>query len=149
MPWNPTRDEQVVKPFPKTPRKVVTITIEEDGSQTYLKTDSADIFLECGEVITRRASHVEPADWALRLIFSLLRTLFADTSAVAAWTRTWGCEWRINTSPVGGPVLTWADVWGMESGYGSMDSVARFADRQRAVDAEIVFLNKFFAERTL
>jgi hypothetical protein len=111
----------------------------------FLKTDSADIFLECGEVITRRASHVEPANWALRFIFSLLRTLSADTSIVAAWTRTWRCLWRINTSPVGGPILTWADV----DQYSRDARIATWHYRPNAIDAEIMFLNNFFAERKI
>lgn len=131
------------------PRKIVTIIIEEDGTQTFLKTDSADIFLECGETLTRRASHVEPADWARRVAFTVLRFIFPDTGRVAAWTRTWACRWRVNTSPVGGPILTWADVWGMDSGYGSMDRVACFAVRQNAIAAEVKFLNNYFAERTI
>jgi hypothetical protein len=134
------------KPFPPTPYKVVTLTIEEDGTQTFLKTDSADIFLEQGEVVTRRASHVEPYNFWLRLMFTVLRFIFPDTGRVAAWTRTWACRWRVNTSPVGGPILTWADVWGMDSGYGSLDRVACFAVRQNAIAAEVKFLNNYFAE---
>jgi hypothetical protein len=140
------------KPFLKTQSKIVTITIEEDGSQTYLKTDSADIFMECGEVVTRRASHVEPAVWPERLLFSLLRTLFPDTSAVAAWTRTWRTVWRVNTKPVGGPILRVRDVnshidFTFYPEYGNQ--IAYWLDRQEAIDAEIVFLNQFFAERKI
>ncbi len=131
------------------PRKIVTITIDEHGDQVFLATDEADCFLELGEVITRRASHVEPADWAWRVAFTVLRFIFPDTGRVAAWTRTWACRWRVNTSPVGGPILTWADVWGMDSGYGSMDRVACFAVRQNAIAAEVKFLNNYFAERTI
>src|ERR1035437_3484419 len=93
------------------PHRIITITIEEDGSQTYLKTDGLDCFLELGEVITRRASHVEPASRYERWAFTVLRFLFPETSKAAAWTRTWKCLWRVNTKPVGGPVLTWADIW--------------------------------------
>lgn len=137
--WNCEVNGEIVKPFKPLPSKIVTITIEEDGSQTFLKTDSADIFLECGEVITRRASHVEPANWALRFIFSLLRTLSADTSVVAAWTRTWRCLWRVNTKPVGGPILHESDYAG--------SWILTWRNRQDAIDAEIKFLNNFFAER--
>jgi hypothetical protein len=143
---------ETVKPFKPLPSKIVTLTIEEDGSQTFLKTDSADIFLECGEVITRRASHVEPANWALRFVFSLLRTLSADTSIVAAWTRTWPCLWRVNTKPVGGPILNYWNVpsalW-VSGMYVGKHNAVLFANRQVAIDAEIVFLNDFFAERKI
>jgi hypothetical protein len=136
-----------MKPFPKTQHKIVTVTIDEQGDQVFLATDSADCFLECGEVITRRASHVEPASRYERWAFNLLRTLFSDTSAVAAWTRTWKCLWRVNTSPVGGPILTVNDVLGYD--YAALEYPMLWLNRQDAIDAEVKFLNKFFAERTL
>jgi hypothetical protein len=137
-----------MKPFSPTPHKVITITIDEQGNNVFLKTDSADCFLEQGEVITRRASHVEPAPRYERWLFSLLRTLFSDTSAVAAWTRTWNTLWRINTSPVGGPILRVGHVWPGVA-WPVEDRVACFANRQDAIDAEIEFLNNFFAERKI
>lgn len=132
-----------MKPFPKTPAKIVTLTIEEDGSQTYLKTDAADIFLECGEVVTRRASHVEPADLPRRIAFSLIRRLVADDSKIAAWTRTWSVYWRINTSPVGGWILQWSDV----DDTSRDASIATWRNRQQAIEAEVSFLNGWFARR--
>ena len=69
-----------VKPFPKTAQKMVVVTVEESGDLTFLKTDSADVFLELGAVVTRRASHVEPTDFWLRIAFSLIRTLFPYTT---------------------------------------------------------------------
>jgi hypothetical protein len=146
-----------MKPFPKTPRKIVTITIEEDGTQTFLKTDAADIFLELGEVITRRASHVEPAGFWLRLAFTALRSIFPDTGKVAAWTRTWCCLWRVNTSPVGGPVLKWFHVLSPRTAvngitscpYPCWNQVATWRDRQSAIEAEVKFLNQFFLERII
>jgi hypothetical protein len=146
--WNCEINGETVKPFKPLPSKIVTITIEEDGSQTFLKTDSADIFLECGEVITRRASHVEPANWALRFIFSLLRTLSADTSVVAAWTRTWPCLWRVNTKPVGGPILRLRHL-DPTIAWPVAENVAMWPNRYDAIDAEIKFLNHFFAERKI
>jgi hypothetical protein len=127
--------------FPKTPHKVIVLTIDENGDQVFLKTDSADCFLEQGEVITRRASHVEPAPFWERQAFRLLRTLFPDTGRVAAWTRTWRCLWRVNTSPVGGPILRGYDYAG--------SWVLTWENRQDAIDAEIAFLNNFFAERKI
>ena len=118
-------------PFKPLPRKVVTITINEDGSQTYLKTDSADVFLECGEVITRRASHVLPAAFWKRQAFRLLRALVLDTSRIAAWSRTWVGPWLVDTRPTAGVILQ-----------------GRWMNRQDAIDAEIVFfLNDYFLRR--
>jgi len=96
---------------------------------TYLKTDSADIFLECGETITRRASHVLPARFWKRLAFRVCRIL-GRTGRVAEWTRTWRGPWLVDTSPTAGVVL-----------------VGRWVNRQDAIDAEVTFLNSWFAER--
>jgi hypothetical protein len=116
--------------LPKTPRKIVAITIEENGDLTFLKTDSADVFLEMGETVTRRASHVEPDAFWPRQAFRILRTICGDKNMIAAWTRNWSCMWRVNTRPVGGPVLP-----------------GRWRNRQEAIDNEIVFLNTWFLER--
>jgi hypothetical protein len=110
--------------------RIVAVTMNEDGNLTFLNTDSADTFLECGSVVTRRASHVEPADLPRRLAFKILRSLTSDKSRIAAWTRNWNCLWRVNTSPVGGPILE-----------------GRWRDRQAAIDAEVEFLNEWFLER--
>jgi hypothetical protein len=143
--------------FP-TPRKIVTVTIEDDGNAVFLATDSADVFLEMGTVITRRASHVEPAPRYERWLFTILRFLFSDTSKVAAWTRTWNTLWRVNTRPVGGPILTWGHIWDAKGhpatvpwirGLSQYNLVACFAKRQDAIDAEVRFLNTWFAERGL
>jgi hypothetical protein len=142
-------DARYPKTFPIPAHKIITVTIDENGDQVFLKTDSADCFLELGEVITKRASHVEPAGWLLRLAFNLLRILSSDTSKVAAWTRTWACEWRVDTSPVGGPVLTWEHVAPSPVAAWMDHRTFTTHDRQAAISAEIAFLNKFFAERTL
>ena len=138
--------EDNVKPFPKTPEKIVTVTIDEDGQMTYLNTDSADIFMECGETITRRASHVEPATFWARVAFHILRRFVTDKSRIAAWTRTWTCNWRINTAPVGGPILTWKDTDNWRARVWP-DVTATWQDRQQAIDNEIQFLNNYFATR--
>jgi hypothetical protein len=120
-----------LKPFPKTPHKIVTITIEDDGTQTFLKTDSADIFLEQGEVITRRASHVYPVNFWKRTAFRALRTVVSDTSRIAYWTRTWQGPWLVDTAPTAGVVLE-----------------GRWVKRQDAITAEVTFLNDWFLRRT-
>ena len=141
-----------VKPFPKTAQKMVVVTVEESGDLTFLKTDSADVFLELGAVVTRRASHVEPYFLLPRLAFTLLRMLSSDDSKIAAWTRTWACWWRVNTKPVGGPILRWSDVWGEDEWLRLLImpqfyKVASWSNRKQAIEAEIQFLNRFFLDR--
>ena len=138
------RSDQL-KPFRKENRNTVTVTIEGDGSMTFLKTDAADIFLEMGAVVTRRASHVEPYDFWPRLAFTVIRALVSDKSQVAEWTRGWKVLWRVNTKPVGGPILRWKHRGYPFAAY--ENKIAAWSKRQDAIDAEIVFLNKFFAER--
>lgn len=124
-------------------KKIVTLTIDENGDLVFLKTDGADIFLELGETVTRRASHVEPADWKRRILFTILRALVNDKSRIAAWTRTWQCWWRVNTSPVGGPILRWSDIYNKSWG----DGIAVWWNRQHAIDEEVRFLNQWFLNR--
>lgn len=136
-----------MKAFPKTEQKVLTVTIDENGDLIYLKTSEHDIFAELGEVITRRASHVEPLDPLLRFAFRVLR-LFGDKTRVAEWTRGWECLWIVDTRPVGGPILRNKDVYDWcPPTCANHNAVATFAVRQNAIDAEIIFLNKFFLER--
>jgi hypothetical protein len=106
---------------------MIAITINEDGSQTFIRGHSTEMFLSIGEITTKRGSHVVPDRFWLRLAFRTIRFCVPDTSRLAAWTRTWACLWRVDTSPVGGPILA-----------------NRFTDRQVAITAEIQFLNKFF-----
>ena len=118
--------------FPKEPRKVICVTIDEDGNNVFLKTDATDCFLEQGEVITRRASHVLPVAFWKRQAFRLLRTLVPDTSRLAAWSRTWRGPWLVDTAPTAGVVLQ-----------------GRWMSRQDAIDAEVAFLNDYFLRRTV
>jgi hypothetical protein len=62
----------------------------------------------------------------------------------------------VNTAPVGGPILTWADVWKangttetlpMVKGLSQYNVVALWRNRQKAIDNEVTFLNNYFAER--
>lgn len=138
---------QDIKPFAKQEQKVLTVTIDEDGDLLYLKTSEHDIFAEMGEVVTRRASHVEPDTFWLRVAFHILRTVVSDKSRIAEWTRGWSCPWRINTAPVGGPVLTWADVAPSPCAPWMDKQTFTTHNRQEAIDAEIKFLNQFFLER--
>jgi hypothetical protein len=135
--------------FPKTPQKILTVTINEDGTLEYLKTDSCDVLLELGETVTRRASHVEPAAFWPRVLFHILRILVNDKSRVAAWTRTWRCVWRVNTAPVGGPILheKHLDPWDGAACRRGSEAIATWESRQDAIDAEIRFLNEWFLIR--
>ena len=44
---------------------------------------------------TRRVSTIVPQNVLLRCTFAVLRSLVADSSRVAAWTRTWRCVWLV------------------------------------------------------
>lgn len=125
-----------VKPFAKTAQKIATVTIDENGDILFLATDSNDIFLEDTQTITKRASHVEPAPRYERWLFHFLRAIFGDKGRVSDWTRQWNTLWRIDTSPVGGPILRDAD-----------GDIRYWFNRQAAIDAEIAFLNDWFLER--
>jgi hypothetical protein len=119
-----------MKPFPKTERKVVTIMIDESGDLVFLRTPESDIFLELGETITRRASHVVPSAFWSRLAFNTIRYFVHDDSASAEWCRTWRGPWMVDTTPTAGVVLE-----------------GRWMNRQDAIDAEITFLNSWLLER--
>ena len=121
-----------MNPFPKSPQRVVTIIIEEDGNQTFLASDSADCFLECGETLTRRASHVLPVNFWKRQAFRALRAVTRDTSRIAQWTRSWQGPWLVDTAPTAGILLQ-----------------GRWMNRQDAIAAEVAFLNDYFLRRTL
>lgn len=149
-------DANDYKPFRKTEQKVTTATIDENGDVLFLASNENDIFCELGDVVTKRASHVEPATFWARLAFHFLR-LFGDKTRVAEWTRGWQVEWRVNTKPVGGPVLTWGHIYtreqiqniariGYSKGLTGLSNIAVWSNRQEAIDAEIKFLNRFFLE---
>jgi hypothetical protein len=98
--------------------------IISDGRMTYLLTKAAP---RLEGAVVRRASHVEPDNVYLRLVFHAIRKLVADNSRLAAWTRTWGCLWRVDMSPVGGGILP-----------------IQYRYRLAAIDAEVEALNNFF-----
>ena len=139
-----------MKAFPKTPRKVLSVVIDEHGQLEYLKTDSCDVLLELGETVTRRASHVEPATFWTRVWFHVVRRFVTDKSAIASWTRGWRCQWRVNCSPVGGPILLWKHIPanGLDMRHTVWaNEIATWSNRQHAIDAEVAFLNEFFLTR--
>lgn len=123
-------------------REQITITIDESGDLTFLETAMAEGFKTLGSVEEKRASHVEPYDFWPRLAFRIIRWLVADDSKWAERTRWWLCDWRVNTKPVGGPILRWRHVYEPTVPYPNV--VYRFKNRKDAIAAEIEFLNKFF-----
>jgi hypothetical protein len=72
------------------------------------------LILPWNGAVVRRASHIEPASWALRKLFHGLRRIFGDRGRVADRTRQWSCNWRIDFSPtvggIVGPFNTRADA---------------------------------------
>ena len=102
-------------------------------------------YLRFDEMQMRRLLQDAGINVALRIAFYVLRW-FGDKTHVADWTRGWGCLWRVNASPVGGPILRLKHVlkdcpWPIE------DHIATWCNRQDAIDAEIEFLNDWFTER--
>lgn len=104
----------------------VEISIAEDGTIQFLMSEGAEVLLD-GDTVVRRASHVLPDSFFLRLCFRGLRFLFGEYGKMAAFTRTWPCAWTVDLSPVGGPMLD--DVW---------------YNREDAIEAEVDWLTQNF-----
>lgn len=107
--------------------KTITLTIDQNGDQIFLKTDGAEIFRALGITVTRRASHIVPDNVLLRGAFRTVRALVPDTSVIAQWSREWRCLWRVTV--VNGPTLP-----------------GRWRDRKQAIEAEVEFLNGWFLD---
>jgi len=105
----------------------VTFIIDESGNAVYLLTEAAMALRFEEKPLHLRASHVEPVNPALRILFHLFRQWLGDKGRMSDFTRSWNCCWRVNLKPVGGGVLP--KVW---------------RDRKAAIDAEVEALNKFF-----
>jgi hypothetical protein len=75
--------------------------------------------------VTARASHVEPVNGALRMLFYALRAVFGEYGRMGAFTRTLPCLWRVNLCPVTGPILP-----------------ITYRDRSQAIQAEIEWLEE-------
>jgi hypothetical protein len=104
---------------------MATILIESDGSVRAIKGGDTAWLAAEGECEVRRASHVLPTGWLRRQLFRLLRRAFGDEGRAAAWTRRWGCRWRADLGPSGGPCLR---------GY---------SDRGEAIEAELAWLRTY------
>ena len=84
------------------------VTIDPNGDARFLVDEDTVVLVDSNTTVSR-ASHIEPSRFGLRMVFHALRYLFGDESKVAEWTRQWKTEWRINLTPVGGPV--WDGGW--------------------------------------
>jgi hypothetical protein len=102
------------------------VTLSEDGTVRFLVNEDTKPFIDEDAVI-RRASHVEPKNVLIRLTFHILRGIFGEKGWMAEFTRRWPCKWRINLSPINGPILP-----------------GLYKDRQEAIREEIKYLNSNF-----
>ena len=96
------------------------------GECMYLCTEAAPII---EGAVTARASHVYPRNFILRTLFRILRCWLGDKGRMSDFTRSWKCEWIVDARPVGGEILP-----------------TTYYDRRQAINAEVVYLNKFFTE---
>lgn len=85
--------------------KNLSVVIKGDGQVVFLDHDGLGGMRSLGDCARRRASHVEPVRWSLRLAFRLIRSVVSDESRVAGWTRKWRCLWGVDLSLSGGPAL--------------------------------------------
>ena len=51
--------------------------------------------LELSKYEKKRVSRIVPRNTLARIAFILLRLVVNDTSSIAAWTRTWPCNWIV------------------------------------------------------
>jgi hypothetical protein len=103
----------------------VVVVIRENGSLVSLDNANTAFFKELGKVTTRRASHIEPCSKVWRVVFHTLRYFFGDKGWMASFTRRWPCLWRVNLTPIGGPII-YRHYW----------------DREGAIAAEVAWLNE-------
>ena len=103
----------------------VVITIDSTGDATFLVSGTTKEFISSRDIICR-ASHIQPSYWRFRVPFRLLRFVFGDEGRIADWTRNWSVAWRINLTPVGGPIL------------------GSYVSRSLAINDEVLWLEKNF-----
>lgn len=103
----------------------VVISIDKAGKATYLVNEhTKDLFPDA--TVPRRASHVTPMGLWKCLAFKTLRAVCGEDSKVGDWTRTWGGNWYLDLTPVGG--YKWI----------------LFESRAEAIEYEINWLNENF-----
>lgn len=75
---------------------MTALIIHPDGRVEAVADDNArSIAAELGNMTTRRASHVLPAQPIKRAAFRMLRALFSEQGKVAAWCRSWRGPWQV------------------------------------------------------
>ncbi len=99
---------------------------ESNGDVRFLVNDLSKDFVT-KESNVSRASHVEPCNPVLRVVFYTLRYFFGEWGKVGEFTRRWSCLWRVNLAPVGGPIIP-----------------VEWASRQSAIDFEVNWLERNF-----
>jgi hypothetical protein len=108
-------------------QKHILVSIDTDTGDTRFLVSSASRGFLTVDCAVRRASHVEPAFLPLRVLFTLARGIFGDEGRIAAWTRVWPCKWRVNLSPVNGPIIP-----------------VEWASRESAIQFEVEWLERYF-----
>lgn len=51
--------------------------------------------LDVQEYSKQRVSRIVPTSFPLMVAFYVIRGLCSDESKMAAWTRRWGCQWKV------------------------------------------------------
>lgn len=98
------------------------IKVSERGSLTCVHHAGELDQFRLGRNSTLRASHVEPVNPVLRLLFHCIRQRCEEDSTWAARTRRWRCRWRVNV--IDGPTF------------------GNFRDRDAAIAAEVQWLRE-------
>jgi hypothetical protein len=104
----------------------IVISIDEaSGDMQFLVSPDTLGLIDGG--MTQRASHVEPVNVALRMLFYAIRSVSGNHGKLTEMTRHIPCLWRVNLSPVNGPILP-----------------TLYRVRYDAIQAEIEWLNVHF-----
>lgn len=104
-----------------------TVSIDDStGDYSFLLSNLSVSLLDESSIVNR-ASHVEPCNILARMAFYALRAMFGESGRVSEVTRAYPGLWRVNLSPVNGPILPHA-----------------YSVRQDAIDAEVHWLEANF-----
>jgi len=79
------------------PRVCITV---ENGSLSFVDDPPLASLHTLGVCHRQRLSHIEPHRRVLRWLFHWCRAI-----GIVEWTRHWDCQWRVNMSPVDGPII--------------------------------------------
>ena len=110
------------QPEPAAGPPVTVLFVDKTGQVSCLDGQPERIDLTTlGRQCRQRASHVEPVNRVLRMVFRMIRLLAGGNEQLVNSTRIWCCRWRARI--IGGPVL------------------GPFNVRSLALDAERAWLN--------